>query len=59
MPDVGLLLIVILALVLIWRGPKTLPQIGRSLGSAFKNARREVSSSRDDRDQPPTDDRRA
>ena len=59
MPDFGLLLVVILALVLIWRGPKTLPQIGRSLGSGFKNARREVSSIRDHRDQPPTDDRRA
>jgi len=55
--DVGLILVVILVLVLIWRGPKTLPQLGRSLGNGFRNAKREAMNIRGDRDRPSNDDR--
>lgn len=57
--DVGLLLVVILVLVLIWRGPRTLPQLGRSLGNGIRNARREAASIRGDRTHPSNDDRPA
>lgn len=44
------LLIVILIVAIIWRGPKTLPQIGAMLGRGVKEARTEadrISASRD------------
>ena len=37
--DILLVLIVILIVVLIWRGPKMLPQFGEALGKAVKSAR--------------------
>ena len=37
--DILLVLIVILIVVLIWRGPKMLPQFGAALGKAVKSAR--------------------
>ena len=43
MPDLLLILIVILILVVLWRGPKTLPQIGNALGRGVKEARKEAS----------------
>lgn len=57
-----MLLIVILIVVLIWRGPKTLPQIGSILGRGVKAARDEARSIRDEtpgaaakpQDDPPT-----
>ncbi len=55
-PDVAIILVIILILALMWRGPKTLPKIGQALGRGVKNAReeaREVRSSIDKRDQPP------
>ena len=42
MKDPILILIVILVVVIIWRGPKTLPQIGHMLGRGVKEARREA-----------------
>ncbi len=41
--DVLILLIVILIVALIWRGPKTLPRIGHALGRGVKAAREEAS----------------
>ena len=35
-------LIVVLILVVIWRGPKTLPQIGAMLGRGVRGARHEA-----------------
>jgi Sec-independent protein translocase protein TatA len=48
--DLFLVLLVILILVLIWRGPKTLPELGRMLGRGIREARLEASkmSSRDE-----------
>jgi Sec-independent protein translocase protein TatA len=54
--DVLILLIVVLVLALMWRGPKTLPKIGQMLGRGVKNAReeaRDLRSSLDKRDGPP------
>jgi len=54
-PDVLIILIVVLILALMWRGPKTLPKIGQMLGRGVKNAReeaREVRSAIDKRDNP-------
>ena len=42
MKDPLLILIVILVVVIIWRGPKTLPQIGHMLGRGVKEARKEA-----------------
>ncbi len=43
MGDVAIVLIVILVLVLLWRGPKTLPRLGEALGRGVREARKEVS----------------
>ena len=48
--DILLVLIVILIVVLIWRGPSMLPQFGEALGKAVKGARETM-----DRDAEPTD----
>jgi Sec-independent protein translocase protein TatA len=56
MGDVLVVLIVVLILVLVWRGPKTLPGIGAAFGRGVKEARREASKLREG-DAPPDDDR--
>ena len=40
--DLGLLLIVLLIAALVWRGPKTLPQLGRMFGEGIRAVRHEV-----------------
>ena len=40
--DIALVLIVLLVLVLLWRGPKTLPLLGRAFGQGVKEARKEI-----------------
>lgn len=42
MPDLVIVLVVILALVLMWRGPKTLPKLGEALGRGVREARTEA-----------------
>jgi Sec-independent protein translocase protein TatA len=57
MPDLLVILIVILVLVVLWRGPKTLPKLGEALGRGVREARREASEAigpKDDGEQPPT-----
>jgi Sec-independent protein translocase protein TatA len=44
------LLIVLLILAVIWRGPKTLPQIGSMLGRGVREARNEADRLRAERD---------
>jgi len=58
MSDVLVVLIVVLILVLIWRGPKTLPGIGAALGRGVKEARDEAAKVRDG-DASTSDDRSA
>ena len=40
--DLLLVLVVILILVLLWRGPKTLPKLGGALGKSIRDFRREA-----------------
>lgn len=53
--DLGLVLIIVLILVIIWRGPKTLPLLGRAFGQGVREARREMDELKTERkdDQPP------
>ena len=50
--DTLLILIVILILALIWRGPKTIPEIGRMFGRGVREARIEAAKLRSDDDKP-------
>jgi Sec-independent protein translocase protein TatA len=52
--DVLLILVVILVVVLVWRGPKTLPKLGAAFGRGVKEARRELES----KSEPPEEDDR-
>ncbi|MBF8291163.1 MAG: hypothetical protein HW391_2131, partial [Chloroflexi bacterium] len=53
--DLGFVLVIILILVIIWRGPKTIPQIGAMLGRGIKSARNEAKDIRagSDPKEPP------
>lgn len=42
MTDVAVVLIIVLVVVLFWRGPKMLPRIGEALGRTVKDTRSEV-----------------
>jgi Sec-independent protein translocase protein TatA len=50
--DILLILIVILVLVVIWRGPKTIPEIGRMFGRGVREARIEANKLRSSDDPP-------
>jgi Sec-independent protein translocase protein TatA len=50
--DTFLVLVVILILVLVWRGPKTIPEIGRMFGRGVREARIEAAKLRSDDDKP-------
>ncbi len=41
-PDLLIILLVILVLVVMWRGPKTLPKLGEALGRGVKEAKTEA-----------------
>jgi Sec-independent protein translocase protein TatA len=51
--DLLVILVVILVVVFIWRGPKTLPKIANALGRGVREARREAS--KDDPTAPESD----
>ena len=56
MGDFLIILVIVLVIVLIWRGPKTIPQIGAMLGRGFRAAREEARDIRRDAgdgDKPP------
>jgi Sec-independent protein translocase protein TatA len=46
--DLIVVLIVILGIVLIWRGPKTLPKWGEAVGQAVRGARTEATKAQSD-----------
>ena len=54
--DFVVVLVVILILVVMWRGPKTLPRLGEALGRGVREARREAAEitdrGPDKRDEP-------
>jgi Sec-independent protein translocase protein TatA len=62
MPDFLLVLIVILIVVVIWRGPKTLPSLGAAFGRGVREARQEAAKAQaeiqaraSDESKPPTE----
>ncbi len=50
MSDTFVILVIVLVIVVVWRGPGTLPQIGRMLGRGVKGAREEARAMRKDGD---------
>lgn len=48
MPDLLVLLIIILVLVIMWRGPKTLPKLGEALGRGVREAKSEAAKAQDE-----------
>jgi Sec-independent protein translocase protein TatA len=44
--DLVIVLIIVLVLVVIWRGPKTFPEIGRMFGRGVREAREEINKTR-------------
>ncbi len=46
--DIGLLLVIILIAVFVWRGPKTLPELGKMFGEGVRAVRREARHAADD-----------
>jgi Sec-independent protein translocase protein TatA len=59
--DLLFILIIILVLVLMWKGPKNLPKLGEALGRGVKEARVEASKAQSEiqgrvsEDTPPSD----
>ncbi len=53
--DVVVVLILVLIIALVWRGPKTLPEIGRMFGRGIREARAEAAKIRSDDDDVPQD----
>ena len=55
MGDLAIVLVIVLIVVVIWRGPKTLPLLGRAFGQGVREARREIDEMKSDRkeDDPP------
>lgn len=48
MSDLLLVLIVILVLVILWRGPKTLPKLGEALGRGIREAKTEATKAQEE-----------
>lgn len=61
MSDVLLVLLIVLGVIFVWRGPKTLPKLASALGRGVKEARTEASrrldESRDATVDPAAEDR--
>jgi Sec-independent protein translocase protein TatA len=53
-PDILIVLVIVLVVVLMWRGPKMLPQIGNALGRTVKDTKSELDEAfkKDDTDKP-------
>lgn len=60
-PDILIVLIIVLIVVVLWRGPKNLPKLGEAFGRGVKEARTEATKAQaeiqarasDDTTQPP------
>ena len=55
--DLIIALVIVLIIVVIWRGPKTIPEIGRMFGRGVREARAEANKLRSDDGSAPIDDR--
>jgi Sec-independent protein translocase protein TatA len=51
--DFAVVLIIVLIVAIIWRGPKTLPKIGQALGRGVREARAEAAKLGEDKDTDP------
>jgi Sec-independent protein translocase protein TatA len=51
--DLLVVLIIALVIVIVWRGPKTLPKLGQALGRGVREARAEASKKLDDASEDP------
>lgn len=49
MSDILVVLVIVLIVVLVWRGPKTLPKLGQAFGRGVREARTEAQRHVDDR----------
>jgi Sec-independent protein translocase protein TatA len=54
--DLAIVLVVVLVIVVIWRGPKTLPLLGKAFGQGVKEARKEIEGARGDGTEPAPED---
>jgi Sec-independent protein translocase protein TatA len=60
MQDLALVLVIVLIVAIIWRGPKTLPLLGRAFGQGVREARKEIEEIKSDREAArPEDDKPA
>lgn len=60
MADLALVLVIVLIIAIIWRGPKTLPLLGRAFGQGVREARKEIEEIKADREASrPEDDKPA
>jgi Sec-independent protein translocase protein TatA len=48
MPDLLVVLIIILVVAIVWRGPKTLPKLGEALGRGVREAKSEAAKAQDE-----------
>ncbi len=46
--DFFIVLIIVLVIVVVWRGPKTLPLLGRAFGQGVREARKEMEDMKSD-----------
>ena len=46
--DILVVLVIVLIVVVLWRGPKTLPSLGRAFGQGVKEARKEIDDLKSD-----------
>jgi Sec-independent protein translocase protein TatA len=54
--DLIIVLVLVLIIVLLWRGPRTLPQLGAMFGRGVRAARDEADRMRTTGDHPAKDD---
>ena len=57
--DVLIVLVIVLVIVVIWRGPKTLPLLGKAFGKGVKEARKEIGDIKGDAATPRDEDDKA
>jgi Sec-independent protein translocase protein TatA len=46
--EIPILLAIVLIVVIVWRGPKTLPLLGKAFGQGVREARKEINELRAD-----------
>jgi Sec-independent protein translocase protein TatA len=54
--DILVVLIIVLVVVVMWRGPKTLPLLGKAFGQGVKEARKEIGDIKTDATAPGAED---